>query len=81
MPFIIIFAAIVFGGGHFLIKKTFEYNIKQKIIPVICECIDNLKWNFGEYNLPFVYKEANLINYYDNYYFENIFSGVWKKRI
>ena len=79
IQFIAIFILIAIGGGYLLIKKTFEFKIRQKVMPVICECFDNLKWKYGEYNQPLIFSEANLINSYDNYYFEDVFFNTWNK--
>lgn len=36
--------------GCYRIKKDFENRIKEKIMPTVCQCFNNLSWNIGDYS-------------------------------
>ena len=72
----IIFAAAI--GVYFVFKKSFEEKIKEKIMPTVCSCFENLRWL-----TPKEQENANgsillasyLIDSYTSESFDDIFEG------
>ncbi len=64
-----------------MIKKSFENKIKEKIMPSLCSCFDDLKWStYGEY-LPderlIVLSELFKTNSTSTFSYDDIFQGSW----
>lgn len=62
-----------------ILKKQFEREIKQEIMPYICKCIGNLSWTAGEYaGDKNIFTKSNLISRYNSSIFDDIFKGHFK---
>ena len=63
----------------YILKKQFEREIKQEIMPYICKCIGNLSWTAGEYaGDKNIFTKSNLISRYNSSIFDDIFKGHFK---
>ena len=63
-------------GAWLFIKKGFECKIKQKIMPIVCSCFENLQWT-SDYYLSGEYLEASgVVPKYTTDSYDDIFSGV-----
>ena len=62
-----------------ILKKQFEREIKQEIMPYICKCIGNLSWTAGEYaGDKNIFTKSNLISRYNSAIFDDIFNRLFK---
>lgn len=64
----------------FRIKKRFENTIKEKIMPTVCSCFDNIKWTHGSYSGSEVFSASCVIPQFtlglEDY--DDIFIGSYK---
>ena len=60
------------------IKKSFENKIKDKIMPDVCKCFDNLAWDQGEYSDGAVFGDSNLIPQFSSEEYDDIFYGKYR---
>ena len=72
---------IMFAGAfgvYFLFKKSFENKIKERIMPVVCSCFENLKWltpKEKENVNGSLLLASHLIDSYSSESFDDIFEG------
>lgn len=57
------------------IKKSFENKIKEKIMPDVCRCFNNLIWDQGKYSEGAVFGYSNLIPQFSSEEYDDIFYG------
>lgn len=72
----ILFAAAI--GVYFIFKKTFEYKIKEKIMPIVCSCFGDLKWLTLKEKINIngqILLKSHLIDKYNIENFDDIFEG------
>ena len=72
----IIFAAAI--GVYFVFKKSFEEKIKEKIMPTVCSCFENLRWltpKEQENANGSILLASHLIDSYSSENFDDIFEG------
>ena len=62
-------------GVWYLIKKNFESKIKQKIMPTVCSCFENLTWSETLYNGGEVFKASGVVPNFTSEDYDDIFSG------
>lgn len=66
-------------GFYYMIKKgietTLQREIKKEVMPIICACFDNLKWNCEKYYNQSEFHEVGLVNYYNSESFDDRFYG------
>lgn len=62
----------------FTIKKSFEKNIKSKIMPTVCSCFDDLTWNEGEYYGDNIFIDSCAVPEFTSSTYDDIFNGSYK---
>ena len=71
--------ALIGIGAYFVIKKSMEFSlqrdIKNEVMPIICNCFDNLEWNCDKYEDYKEFHEIGLVNYYNRESFDDKFYG------
>ena len=76
IPFFIFFLSFIIYG---IIQNRFEHKLKEKVMPIACKCFPDLKWSlisrerFDE--ASYLYKNSNLIDYFDEISFDDCFYG------
>lgn len=62
-----------------LIKKGFEKEIKQRVMPIVCKCFGkNFVW-MQDYDVQYEeYKASNLVPNFNRECFDDIFKGIYK---
>ena len=73
--------ALIFAAGigfYIWRKKSFENKIKNKIMPTICNCIGNIKWNYGGIYSSAIYTNSNIIGNYNSHRNDDCFEGKYK---
>lgn len=66
------------ASWHF-IKKRFENSIKEKCMPILCQCFGDLEWSSGEYyERGSIFLDSNLLDKYDDETYDDIFKGSHK---
>lgn len=77
-PIVIISGLIAAGINHFC--KTFERKIKKRIMPVVCECFENLKWVENPYVDHTLHEKSGLISeYYNKIAVDDVFEGTFRE--
>ena len=74
----ILFAVAI--GVYFIFKKTFEKKIKEKIMPIVCSCFEDLKWLTLKEKTNIngkILLESHLIDKYNIENFDDIFEGKY----
>ena len=61
-----------------VIKKNFENKIKEKIMPEVCKCFNNLNWQYGSYPNCILFAQSNLIPQFSSSQFDDVFYGKYK---
>ena len=65
-------------GIYWIKKKNFENKVKTRIMPYVCKCFGNLKWQcFYPESTPLI-KSSMIINNYDGLDYDDVFSGQFK---
>ncbi len=59
------------------IKKSFENKIKNKIMPEVCKCFNNLNWQYGSYPNRILFAQSNLIPQFSSSQFDDVFYGKY----
>ena len=62
-------------GVWYLIKKNFESKIKNKIMPIICSCFENLTWSEEFYGNGELFKESGVVRHFTREIYDDIFCG------
>lgn len=60
------------------IKKAFENKIKEKIMPIVCSCFNNLRWNNDSYRYGQVFKTSGVVPNFTGEGYDDIFYGKHK---
>ena len=71
-------AVLFFGlawGAWYMIKKCFESKIKEKIMPTVCSCFDNLTWSEMFYEGGEVFKTSGVVPHFTSESYDDIFTG------
>lgn len=74
-------AISLYASAYFLwtwIKKRFENTIKEKIMPTVCSCFDNIKWKHADYSGGEVFRHAGIVPKYNSETYDDIFYGAYK---
>ena len=74
-------AGLFFIAGSFwvfhVIKKGFESELKDKIMPVVCSCLgNNLMWYENSYTGSYKLYESGLFGEYEHESYDDIFEGT-----
>ena len=73
-----LFVFILGITSRYMIKKSFENSIKEKIMPIVCSCFNNLTWsNLSDYRIQ-DYLDSGVIPVYHNSSSDDIFRGKHK---
>ena len=75
--------ALAFISGafwvYFVIKKGFESELKDKIMPIVCSCFsNNLMWYENTYMGSYKIHESGLLGDYEDESYDDIFEGTYK---
>ncbi len=68
-------------GIWYWIKKSFERKIKAQIMPIVCSCFDNLKWENSKnstYQYANVFEESGVVPFFTGESYDDIFYGKHK---
>lgn len=58
-----------------VIKKFFENKVKEKVMPILCQCFGRLTWSYGQYSSADILRRVGLIESYSKYYVDDVFTG------
>jgi hypothetical protein len=62
-----------------IIKKKFENSVKEKIMPVVCDCFGDMTWSHGKYvDGGLLFTMSCVIPKYTSESYDDIFQGVFK---
>ena len=59
------------------IKKSFENNIKKRIMPIVCSCFGNMKWSQGSYSYGELFVSSFVVPEYTSADYDDIFEGSY----
>lgn len=62
-------------GIWYMIKKSFESKIKEKIMPTVCSCFENLTWSEFSYVGEEVFKASGVVPHFSSKSYDDIFKG------
>ncbi len=62
----------------YCIKKSFENKIKEKIMPIVCSCFNDLRWHHDVYNHGQVFKSSGVVPNFTGEDYDDIFYGKHK---
>lgn len=71
----------LFGLASFfckVTKKKFEKEIKDKIMPTVCSCFDNMKWSCHNYQGGRLFSDSYVISHFEVESYDDIFKGSYK---
>lgn len=63
---------------YWINKKNFENKVKTRIMPHVCKCFGNLKWQHEFPEAASLFEPSMIINNYDLFYYDDIFKGQFK---
>lgn len=75
---LILFICFVAGAACFGLKKKFENEIKQKIMPYVCKCLGNLSWKNAQCSFEQLLCKSGIIDRYNCVSYDDSFTGNYK---
>lgn len=75
---LILFICCIAGAVCFGLKKKFENEIKQKIIPYVCKCLGDLKWKYAQCSFEQLLCKSGIIDRYNRVSYDDSFTGIYK---
>ncbi len=75
---LILFICFVAGAACFGLKKKFENEIKQKIMPYVCKCLGNLSWKNAQCSFEQLLCKSGMIDRYNSVSYDDSFTGIYK---
>lgn len=75
---LILFICCVAGAACFGLKKKFENEIKQKIMPYVCKCLGNLSWKSAQCSFEQLLCKSGIIDRYNRVSYDDSFTGNYK---
>lgn len=69
-----IFIGLGYGVWHW-IKKSFEGKIKEQIMPIVCSCFNNLKWENDFFGDGYLFKTSEVVSNFTEASYDDIFYG------
>ena len=66
------------GAVCFGLKKKFENEIKQKIMPYVCKCLGDLKWKYAQCSFEQLLCKSGIIDRYNRVSYDDSFTGIYK---
>ena len=74
-------AFLFFGLAFYVwykIKKSFEKEVKEEIMPIVCDCLGNLKWTTGYYSGGNIFSDSYAVPNFEYEIYDDIFQGSYK---
>ena len=62
-------------GAWYMIKRNFESKIKEKIMPIVCSCFDNLTWSEFLCDDGSIIKDSGVVPNFTREDYDDIFTG------
>ena len=75
---LILFICCIAGAVCFGLKKKFENEIKQKIMPYVCKCLGDLKWKYAQCSFEQLLCKSGIIDRYNRVGYDDSFTGIYK---
>jgi hypothetical protein len=75
---LILFICCIAGAVCFGLKKKFENEIKQKIMPYVCKCLGDLKWKYAQCSFEQLLCKSGIIDRYNRVSYDDSFTGIYK---
>ena len=75
---LILFICCIAGAVCFGLKKKFENEIKQKIMPYVCKCLGDLKWKYAQCSFEQLLCKSGIIDRYNSVSYDDSFTGIYK---
>ena len=75
---LILFICCIAGAVCFGLKKNFENEIKQKIMPYVCKCLGDLKWKYAQCSFEQLLCKSGIIDRYNRVSYDDSFTGIYK---
>ncbi|DAB12431.1 TPA: hypothetical protein CPT98_07395 [Candidatus Gastranaerophilales bacterium HUM_19] len=75
---LIVFICCIAGAVCFGLKKKFENEIKQKIMPYVCKCLGDLKWKYAQCSFEQLLCKSGIIDRYNRVSYDDSFTGIYK---
>lgn len=75
---LILFICCIAGAVCFGLKKKFENEIKQKIMPYVCKCLVDLKWKYAQCSFEQLLCKSGIIDRYNRVSYDDSFTGIYK---
>ena len=75
---LILFICCIAGAVCFGLKKKFENEIKQKIMPYVCKCLGDLKWKYAQCPFEQLLCKSGIIDRYNRVSYDDSFTGIYK---
>ena len=75
---LILFICCSAGAVCFGLKKKFENEIKQKIMPYVCKCLGDLKWKYAQCSFEQLLCKSGIIDRYNRFSYDDSFTGIYK---
>lgn len=75
---LILFICSIAGAVCFGLKKKFENEIKQKIMPYVCKCLGDLKWKYAQCSFEQLLCKSGIIDRYNRVSYDDSFTGIYK---
>lgn len=75
---LILFICFVAGAVCFGLKKKFENEIKQKIMPYVCKCLGNSSWKSAQCSFEQLLCKSGIIDRYNCVSYDDSFTGNYK---
>ena len=72
---LILFICCIAGAVCFGLKKKFENEIKQKIMPYVCKCLGDLKWKYAQCSFEQLLCKSGIIDRYNRVSYDDSFTG------
>ena len=75
---LILFICCIAGAVCFGLKKKFENEIKQKIMPYVCKCLGDMKWKYAQCSFEQLLCKSGIIDRYNRVSYDDSFTGIYK---